>query len=147
MPARIPLLAVAVATFAGSAQALGDRRSTRRQRRQFHGHLAGRPHNSAALGEYCGVDRGAGARGAERAGSRSRPPANQTTIDTTIVAREADKGAGLAALRDWVLGPAAETIGEADLAMFKAATRSFAPANIGSRNAAQLLGCEIVSEP
>jgi len=54
-------------------------------------------------------------------------------------------------MRDWVLGPEAETIAvgdsEADLAMFKAATRSFAPANIGCRSAARLLGCEIMSEP
>jgi hypothetical protein len=74
-----------------------------------------------------------------------------TTIDTTIVARDVDKGTGLVALRDWVLGPEAETIAvgdsEADLAMFKAATRSLAPANIGCRSAARLLGCEIVSEP
>jgi hydroxymethylpyrimidine pyrophosphatase-like HAD family hydrolase len=73
-----------------------------------------------------------------------------TTIDTTVVAREVDKGTGLIALRDWVLGPEAETIAvgdsDADLPMFKAATRNFAPANIGCRSAARLLGCEIVSE-
>jgi hydroxymethylpyrimidine pyrophosphatase-like HAD family hydrolase len=74
-----------------------------------------------------------------------------TTIDTTIVAREVDKGTGLAAFRDWALAPDATTIAvgdsEADLAMFKAAERSFAPANIGCRRAARLLGCEIVAEP
>jgi hydroxymethylpyrimidine pyrophosphatase-like HAD family hydrolase len=76
---------------------------------------------------------------------------HQTTIGTTIVACEVDKGTGLIALRDWVLGPDAETIAvgdsDADLAMFKAATRSFAPANIGCTSAARVLGCEVVSEP
>ncbi len=74
----------------------------------------------------------------------------QTTIDATIVAREVDKGTGLLAFRDWVLGPEAHTIAvgdsEADLPMFGAATRSFAPATIGCRRAARLLGCEIVEE-
>jgi len=72
-----------------------------------------------------------------------------TTIDTAITAKEVDKGAGLAALHDWVLGPAAETIAvgdeEPDLAMFRVATRSFAPSNIGCRSQARLLGCEIAS--
>src|SRR5712671_3784393 len=71
---------------------------------------------------------------------------HHTTIDTTIVAREADKGSGLAALRDWVL-PDAETIAigdqEPDLAMFRVATRSFAPANIGCARQARLIGCRI----
>jgi hypothetical protein len=71
---------------------------------------------------------------------------HHTTIDTTIVAKEADKGSGLAALRDWVL-PDAETIAvgdqEPDLAMFRVATRSFAPANIGCARQAQILGCRI----
>jgi hydroxymethylpyrimidine pyrophosphatase-like HAD family hydrolase len=73
---------------------------------------------------------------------------HHTTIDTTIVAKEVDKGTGLLALRDWVLGVAAETIAvgdhEADLAMFRVATRSFAPANIGCARQARLLGCQIV---
>jgi hypothetical protein len=71
---------------------------------------------------------------------------HHTTIDTTIVAKEADKGSGLAALRDWVL-PDAETIAvgdqEPDLTMFRVATRSFAPANIGCARQAQILGCRI----
>jgi hypothetical protein len=71
---------------------------------------------------------------------------HHTTIDTTVVAKEADKGSGLAALRDWVL-PDAETIAvgdqEPDLAMFRVATRSFAPANIGCARQAQILGCRI----
>jgi hypothetical protein len=51
------------------------------------------------------------------------------------------------ALRDWVLSASAETIAvgdqEPDLAMFRVATRSFAPANIGCARQARLLGCQI----
>src|ERR1700731_550638 len=69
-------------------------------------------------------------------------------IDTTVVAKEVDKGSGLSALRNWVLGADAETIAvgdqEPDLAMFRVATRSFAPANIGCARQARLLGCQIV---
>jgi hypothetical protein len=68
-------------------------------------------------------------------------------IDTTVVAKEVDKGTGLSALRDWVLGADTETIAvgdqEPDLAMFRVATRSFAPANIGCARQARLLGCQI----
>ena len=74
---------------------------------------------------------------------------HHTLIDTAIVAKEADKGSGLIALRNWVLAEDAETIavgdGEPDLAMFRIATRSFAPANIGCRRQAQLLRCQIAS--
>jgi hydroxymethylpyrimidine pyrophosphatase-like HAD family hydrolase len=70
-----------------------------------------------------------------------------TSIDTTIIVKETNKGAGLTALRDWVLGREVETIavgdGERDLAMFSVASRSFAPANIGCRRQAQLLGCQV----
>jgi len=76
---------------------------------------------------------------------------HHTTIDTTIVAKEADKGTGLVALRDWVLADDAETIAvgdtEHDLAMFRAATRSFAPSNINCRPQARLLGCRIARYP
>jgi hydroxymethylpyrimidine pyrophosphatase-like HAD family hydrolase len=72
---------------------------------------------------------------------------HHTTIDTTIVAKEVDKGSGILALRDWVLSADAETIAvgdqEPDLAMFRVATRSFAPANIGCARQARLLGCQI----
>ena len=75
---------------------------------------------------------------------------HHTWIDTTIVAKEVDKGSGLVALRDWVLGPDAETIAvgdqKADLSMFRAATRSFAPANISCAREARLLGCQIVGK-
>jgi hydroxymethylpyrimidine pyrophosphatase-like HAD family hydrolase len=76
---------------------------------------------------------------------------HHTTIDTAVVAKEVDKGTGLAALCEWVLAKDAETIavgdGEPDLAMFRVATRSFAPANVGPRRQALLLGCQIVSAP
>jgi hydroxymethylpyrimidine pyrophosphatase-like HAD family hydrolase len=72
---------------------------------------------------------------------------HHTSIDTTVVAKETDKGTGLVALRDWVLGPAAETVAvgdqEPDLSAFRVATRSFAPANIGCVREARLLGCRI----
>ena len=72
---------------------------------------------------------------------------HHTMIDTAIVAKDTDKGTGLTALRDWVLGPDAETIAigdtEADLPMFRAATRSFAPAQISCRRQARLLGCAV----
>jgi hydroxymethylpyrimidine pyrophosphatase-like HAD family hydrolase len=76
---------------------------------------------------------------------------HHTTIDTTIVAKEADKGTGLAALRDWVLADDAETIAvgdtEHDLPMFRMASRSFAPSNINCRRLAQLCGCQISQFP
>jgi hydroxymethylpyrimidine pyrophosphatase-like HAD family hydrolase len=72
---------------------------------------------------------------------------HHTLIDTTVVAKDTDKGTGLTALRDRVLGPDAETIAigdtEADLPMFRAATRSFAPAQISCRRQARLLGCAV----
>jgi hydroxymethylpyrimidine pyrophosphatase-like HAD family hydrolase len=72
---------------------------------------------------------------------------HHTSIDTTVVAKEVDKGSGLVALRDWVLGGEAETIAvgdqEPDLTAFRVATRSFAPANIGCAREARLLGCRI----
>jgi hypothetical protein len=71
--------------------------------------------------------------------------------DTAIVAKDVNKGAGLMALRDWVLGPEAETIAvgdtEADLPMFDVATHSFAPAHIACTRQAQLLGCQISRHP
>jgi hydroxymethylpyrimidine pyrophosphatase-like HAD family hydrolase len=76
---------------------------------------------------------------------------HHTEIDTTIVAAETDKGCGLLALRDWVSEEKAETIaigdGRHDLAMFRVASRSFAPANIGCAREAQLFGCRIVNQP
>jgi hypothetical protein len=70
---------------------------------------------------------------------------HHTMIDTAILAKDTDKGTGLTALRDKVLAPDAETIAigdtEADLPMFRAATRSYAPAQISCRRQARLLGC------
>lgn len=75
---------------------------------------------------------------------------HHTTIDTTIVGRNLDKGTGLAALRNWAVGPHCETVAvgdsEADLTMFRAATRSFAPGNISCAHRAQVIGCEIVPQ-
>jgi hydroxymethylpyrimidine pyrophosphatase-like HAD family hydrolase len=76
---------------------------------------------------------------------------HHTTIDTTIVAKDVDKGTGLSVLRDWVLRPDAETIAvgdsQGDLPMFRAATHSFAPANVDCVREARLLGCQIVRHP
>ena len=76
---------------------------------------------------------------------------HHTMIDTAIIAKDIGKGTGLAALRDWVVGQDAETIAvgdsEPDLAMFRVAHRSFAPAHIGCRHQARLLGCQIASYP
>src|SRR6202040_180376 len=73
-----------------------------------------------------------------------------TSIDTHIVVKDHDKGTGLVALRNWVLAKDTETIavgdGEPDLAMFRVATRSFAPANVGCARQARLLGCQIVRQ-
>jgi hydroxymethylpyrimidine pyrophosphatase-like HAD family hydrolase len=80
--------------------------------------------------------------------SLDRLRVHETTIDTTIVARDLDKGTGLRAMRDWVTAEGCETVAvgdsEADLAMFRAATRSFAPANIGCAQRARLLGCATI---
>jgi hydroxymethylpyrimidine pyrophosphatase-like HAD family hydrolase len=76
---------------------------------------------------------------------------HQTTIDTTIVAREVDKGTGLLALLDLAGLPDAETIAvgdsEPDLPMFGAAGRSFAPSHIGCAKPARSLGCRIARRP
>ena len=75
----------------------------------------------------------------------------QTTLDTTIVAREVDKGTGLSALLDWVGQRDAETlaVGDSapDLPMFRVARRSFAPSHIGCARLARLLGCRIARHP
>ncbi len=72
---------------------------------------------------------------------------HQTTIDTTILAREVDKGRGLLALLEWIGQPQIETVAigdsEPDLPMFAAANRSFAPANISCDRRARSIGCQI----
>ncbi|HTD48252.1 MAG TPA: HAD hydrolase family protein [bacterium] len=75
----------------------------------------------------------------------------QTYLDTAIVPREVDKGKGLLALLDLAGRRGIETAaigdGEPDLAMFRVAGRSFAPAHIPCRAAAKLLGCRIARRP
>jgi hypothetical protein len=67
------------------------------------------------------------------------------------VAKDVDKGTGLSILRDWVLRPDTETVAvgdsAGDLPMFRAATHSFAPANIDCVREARLLCCQIVRHP
>lgn len=73
---------------------------------------------------------------------------HQTFVDTAVVARETDKGRGLRALLELAGHATDDTIAvgdsEADLPMFLAAGRSFAPGHIGCRSAARLLGCRIM---
>ena len=67
---------------------------------------------------------------------------HQTSIDTTIVASDRNKGTGLLALLAWAGLPDASTyaIGdsEPDLAMFRVADRCFAPAHIGCAGLARI---------
>ncbi len=76
---------------------------------------------------------------------------HQTYVDTTITATNVDKGQGLLALLDLARRPDIETIAigdsEPDLAMFRVATRSFAPSHISGRSVARLLGCRIADRP
>lgn len=76
---------------------------------------------------------------------------HQTTIDTTILAREVNKGTGLTALLDWVGIEPTQTLAvgdsEPDLAMFRVAHRCFAPAHISCGRLARFLGCEIAPQP
>ena len=72
---------------------------------------------------------------------------HRTYLDTTVLAREVDKGQGLLALLRLAGHEDLDTIAigdsEPDLAMFRVAGRSFAPAHISGRNIARLLGCQI----
>ncbi len=76
---------------------------------------------------------------------------HQTTIDTTVLAAEVDKGKGLTALLRWVGLEEADTtaVGDSapDLPMFRAARRCFAPAQISCRDEARRIGCHIVGKP
>lgn len=73
--------------------------------------------------------------------------AHQTGLDTAITARETDKGKGLRALLSitGVMAADVTAVGdsEPDLAMFRAAGRSFAPGNTSCKREAQLLGCHV----
>jgi trehalose-6-phosphatase len=72
---------------------------------------------------------------------------HQTYLDSSVRAREVDKGKGLLALLDLAGVEDVETIAigdsEADLAMFSVASRSFAPRHIGPKSTARMLGCRI----
>ena len=74
---------------------------------------------------------------------------HQTHLDTTILAREVDKGRGLRALLELAGHEDVDTIAigdsEPDLAMFRVARRSFAPSHISGRAVARLLGCRITA--
>jgi hydroxymethylpyrimidine pyrophosphatase-like HAD family hydrolase len=76
---------------------------------------------------------------------------HQTFTDTTVIARETNKGGGLLALLSLTGNAGIDTIAigdsEPDLTMFQVATRSFAPSHISCRRAAQLLGCRVASRP
>jgi len=76
---------------------------------------------------------------------------HQTYTDTTVVARETDKGHGLAALLQLARNGDIETIAvgdsDPDLPMFRTATHSFAPANISCRGTATLLQCHVSEQP
>jgi hydroxymethylpyrimidine pyrophosphatase-like HAD family hydrolase len=73
---------------------------------------------------------------------------HQTFVDTTVLPKEVDKGTGMLALLALAGQPEIETIAigdsQADLAMFRVASRSFAPSHISGRAVARLLGCRIV---
>ena len=75
----------------------------------------------------------------------------QTTIDTTVIAKEVDKGKGLQALLALVRQPNLETIAigdsEPDLSMFRVANRSYAPSQVDHRTIAKSLGCQIAQHP
>ena len=76
---------------------------------------------------------------------------HQTSIDTAVVVKETNKGTGLKGFTDWLAAGKSGTIAignsRPDLDMFRVATRSFAPAHIGCRAEARLLGCRIASKP
>jgi hydroxymethylpyrimidine pyrophosphatase-like HAD family hydrolase len=72
---------------------------------------------------------------------------HQTYLDTTVLAREVDKGQGLLALLGLAGQPALQTVAigdsEPDFAMFRVASRSFAPRHVSGRSIARRLGCRI----
>jgi len=75
---------------------------------------------------------------------------HQTYTDTAVTAKEADKGRGLAALLKLAGLSGLHTIAvgdsEPDLPMFRAASQSFAPANVSCASLASLLQCRIVDK-
>ena len=71
----------------------------------------------------------------------------QTYVNTAVLPNDVDKGTGLLALLALAGQREIETIAigdsEPDLAMFRVASRSFAPSHISGRAVARLLGCRI----
>ncbi len=76
---------------------------------------------------------------------------HSTEIDTTFTVKGFNKGTGLIALRNSVLGPEAVTVAvgdqEPDLEMFSQASASYAPSHIPVVDRAKLLNCKISSMP
>jgi len=75
----------------------------------------------------------------------------QTYTDSTVTARDCDKGGGMLALLELAGLRDPETLGigdsEADLSMFRQATHCFAPAQISCGQLARSLGCQIAKRP
>jgi hypothetical protein len=76
---------------------------------------------------------------------------HQTCLASAVRAHEVDKGKGLLALLALAGVEGAHTIAigdsEADLAMFRVASRSFAPRHISVKSTARMLGCRITGRP
>jgi len=76
---------------------------------------------------------------------------HQTSIDTTIIASDVDKGRGLAALLELAGRPDAATVAigdsEPDLAMFRVADQCFAPGRIGRPDLVKAVGGKVVRAP
>jgi hydroxymethylpyrimidine pyrophosphatase-like HAD family hydrolase len=76
---------------------------------------------------------------------------HQTSIDTTVLAKDVDKGRGLAALLAWVGHRESETVAvgdsEPDLAMFRVAKQCFAPGRVGRSDLIRALGGSIAPQP
>lgn len=76
---------------------------------------------------------------------------HQTFTDSTVIAAECHKGSGLQAFLALAGHPGWKTVAvgdsEPDLAMFQAATRCFAPSQIGCPAPARQLGCQIATRP
>jgi hypothetical protein len=75
----------------------------------------------------------------------------QTSVDSTIIAKEVDKGRGLKALLRLAGAPDLEitAVGdsEPDLPLFTVAKQSFSPAHIGCAQIAALVGAQIARAP
>ena len=81
----------------------------------------------------------------------SRLTVHQTFRDTTVLAREVDKGEGLLALLRLAGHEDLDTVAigdsEPDLPMFRVARRSFAPSQMSGRGPARSLGCHVTDRP